>query len=92
MEAQRAAEEAERKRIEEEQRKAEEEEKRLAEEEAQREEARAAKRERERVSDLLACFADLINLHVFALSYSSRRSNFARKVNCLPRLKRRPNV
>ncbi|KAK4517284.1 DNA cross-link repair protein PSO2/SNM1 [Mucor velutinosus] len=49
VEAQRAAEEAERKRIEEEQRKAEEEEKRLAAEEAQREEARAAKRERERL-------------------------------------------
>jgi membrane protein involved in colicin uptake len=49
VEAQRAAEEAERKRIEEERRKAEEEEKRLAEEEAKREEARAAKREKERV-------------------------------------------
>ncbi|CEP18072.1 hypothetical protein [Parasitella parasitica] len=49
VEAQKAAEEAERKRIEEERRKIEEEEKRLAEEEAKREAARAAKREKERL-------------------------------------------
>ncbi|KAI7902261.1 uncharacterized protein BX663DRAFT_487049 [Cokeromyces recurvatus] len=49
LEAQRAAEEAERKRLEEERRKAEEEERRIAEEEAKKEAARAAKKEKERL-------------------------------------------